>query len=74
MHACAPVVAGEDENEEFDVEPSGLTPAVHVEVRFVVADPLINPDIAGTISRCREKQIPLVRIWDTEPFEVTPFV
>ena len=44
MAACGPVVAGDEENGELDVEPSGPTPAVHVEVRFAEADPLINPD------------------------------
>ena len=74
MAACGPVVAGDEENGELDVKPSGPTPAVHVEVRFAEADPWINPDIEGTISKYRGLEIPLVNIWDTELFAVTPFV
>ena len=76
MAACGPVVAGDDKNGEFDVEPSAAEPipAVHVDVKFAVADPLINPDNDGTISKYLGRLIPLVNIWDTEPVDVIPLI
>ena len=76
MAACGPVVAGLLENGEFDVEPSAAEPipAVHVDVKFAVADPLINPDNNGTISRYLGRLMPLVNIWGTKPVDVTPFI
>ena len=74
--AWAPVVAGPLENGGLAVEPSAAEPilAVQVLVKFTVADPLINPDSEGTISRYQGRLIPLVNIWNTEPVEVTPFI
>ena len=76
MAAWAPVVAGDEENGEFDVEPSAAEPisAVHVDVKFAVADPLISQLSWGTISKYLGRLIPLVNIWDTEPVDVIPFI
>ena len=76
MAAWAPVVAGDEENGELAVDPSVAEPirAVQVLVKFAVANPLINPDNDGTISRYLGLEIPLVDIWDTEPVDDTPFI